>query len=103
MVQDSDTMVGSCCCSQSSAPCDGEETDPEEGSDEGCSTCCIKMMPEPPQDWDPPIVLLELPQLLPGSTFQVDMGNEALTPRWARPPDLPSRGTLLEQRALLLV
>ena len=105
MVQDADStpLLGSCCCSQDTAPCDGEDSGPEEGSDKACSICCLKVMPDPPQDWDPPIVLLELPQSLAMSSLLVDTGNEARTTLPARPPDLPARDTLLEQHALLLV
>ena len=97
------SLVQSCCCSQSTAPCDGEDRDPGEGPGGTCTGCCIKVMPDPPAEWTPEIVPAELTPLLLAPALEAGPGIEARGPQWLRPPDPWRPDTLFERRCLLLV
>ena len=90
----------SCCCQETTQDCDTGETP---SHDDGCMACCIKVPPDPPQDWAPPIDLLGLPIF---EVVSVDYFNTAspLALVRARPPDPPpSARPLLKLGCLLLV
>ena len=80
------TSVQSCCCSQPASPCDGD-SEPGEGSEGSCTTCCIKVMPDPPEDWAPEIVQVELPPLLLAPALEAGPDIRTSAQQWLRPPD----------------
>ena len=105
IVQDADAapVSGSCCCSLTTMQCDGEAPDSDERSGGTCTLCCLKVMPESAEDWDPPMVSLWLPQSDATTGLPVNAdGPEGFHPP-THPPDRSPRITLLEQRSLLLL
>jgi len=94
----------SCCCIQDDACLPGTDGEPAPPSEEsGCTDCCIKVLPDAPQTWEPPVDFGEL-------GICNDCWDEGFIPEswsWptlqARPPDLPASRTLLDQRCQLLV
>ena len=95
---------GPCCCSQvrdcsqtlsgDSEPADGESS---------CTNCCIRVLPDAPQDWSPPTDLLGQAILEVTSADLIVACHSVATSIRTRPPDPPPGMTLLSQHCLLLV
>ena len=106
VVQTGETpIVGSCCGNTSRGLCEDDRDSGQEQENDGhCTTCCIKVAPEPPTEWAPELELGTIPAFegviqvvpTPENPFRSGMLR-------ARAPDPPPSWTLLEQHALLLV
>jgi hypothetical protein len=60
-------------------------------------------MPDPPEDWAPEIVQVELPPQLLAPALEAGPDIRTFAQQWLRPPDTWSPDTLFERRCLLLV
>ena len=104
MLLQDEATVAMGCCGHGTNTCSKEGTDPAEDTDESCVGCCIKILPEAPEKWEPPVDLGE-PQIELQSVDDrtADRSGAFLRTMPPRPPDPPPVRTLLEQRCLLLV
>ena len=103
LLQDEGVMATGCCGHMKNT-CSNEGSDPAEDTDEACVGCCIKILPDAPEKWEPPVDLGE--RQAEHQSVQVrssDDSDAVMQPMPPRPPDPPPSRTLLEQRCLLLV
>ena len=97
------TPARSCCGGVSNAPCDGEDSDSERDSGGHCTSCCVKVIPDPPTEWSPELELATVPMFEIRSIELVLQDAHRPDSLRARAPDPPPNRTLLQQRCLLLV
>ena len=103
LVQDGSAATMGCCGHGQNA-CSNEGTDPAEDTQETCVGCCIKVLPDAPERWDPPVDVGEpMPERQNVHDQTPDTFGAFMRPASSRPPDPPPGRTLLEQRCLLLI
>ena len=102
---DEDSQPRSCCSATNTClegtPADSEPVD----GDPCCSECCVRVLPDAPQIWSPPVDLVG--QAILDLDLPFDRAclanDDPASPLRARPPNPPPSASLLSQRCLLLV
>ena len=104
-VQGEDAPAMGCCGGASTAPCNGQDSDSnaDREPDGHCTSCCVKMNPEPPTEWSPELELAALAVFEFQSIELLLQDTHRPANMRARAPDPPPHRTLLQQRCLLLV
>jgi len=105
VAQGEDAPAMGCCGGASNAPCNGQDTNSDSDREPGghCTSCCVKMTPEPPTEWSPELELAALPVFEFHSIELLLQDTHRPANMRARAPDPPPHRTLLQQRCLLLV
>jgi hypothetical protein len=102
--QGEDAPATGCCGAASSTPCDGQDpADSDHESGGHCTSCCIKVIPDPPTEWSPQLELAAILMFEVHSIHLLLQDVPLPDSLRARAPDPPPAHTLLQQRCLLLV
>ena len=94
----------SCCSNGACQPGTSTDSEPSDTEHEdSCTNCCLRVLPDAPQMWEPPIDLFGQPMLQDEMPYICVEQLHAVANTRMKPPDPPPGASLLQQRCLLLV